>query len=221
MIIYEDNHLLTLNKPNGWLVQGDRTGDATLTDWGKAYLREKYGKVGEVFLHPVHRLDRPVSGLVLLARTSKALTRLTAAFRERRVEKVYWALVLSPPPAREGELQHYLLKDTARNRVRVVPPGTAGAQHGVLRYRWLRAVGPWHLLEVQPYTGRPHQIRVQLAAMGCPIVGDVKYGAPEPLPEGAVGLHSRSLVIEHPVRRQQLQIDAPLPDTAYWREALL
>lgn len=216
MVIYEDNHLLALNKPAGWLVQGDRTGDSTLTDWGKAYLRDKYVKPGAVFLHPVHRIDRPVSGLVLLARTDKALSRLMAAFRERKVDKTYLALVLVPPPAKAGELRHYLLKDPARNLVRVVEPERVGAQEAVLQYRCLHATGKWALLEVRPLTGRPHQIRAQLSSIGCPILGDLKYGAPAPLPDGAIGLHSRALRLEHPVRREPLLLEAPLPDVAYW-----
>ncbi|MCS7036622.1 MAG: RluA family pseudouridine synthase [Saprospiraceae bacterium] len=218
IVIYEDNHLLALNKPAGWLVQGDRTGDATLTDWGKAYLREKYAKPGAVFLHPVHRLDRPVSGLTLFARTDKALSRLTAAFRERRVEKTYLALVLAMPPAVEGELRHWLFKDEAQNRVFVAGAGKPGAQEAVLHYRWLGQFGDVHLLEVHPYTGRPHQIRAQLSAVGCPILGDLKYGAPAPLPEGVIGLHSRSLRLEHPVRREPLFLEAPLPEAAHWRQ---
>ncbi len=139
-----------------------------------------------------------------------------AAFRERRVEKVYWALVIAPPPAETGELLHYLQKDTARNRVDIVAPGTKDAQKALLHYRYLRATGSLHLLEIRPYTGRPHQIRAQLAAIGCSIAGDLKYGAPTALPQGAIALHSRALYLEHPVRREPLHLEAPLADAPYW-----
>jgi 23S rRNA pseudouridine1911/1915/1917 synthase len=215
-ILYEDNHLLALNKPAGWLVQGDATGDATLTDWGKAYLKEKYAKPGAVFLHPVHRLDRPVSGGVLLARTSKALERLNAAFREREVGKTYLALVLKPPRKEAGELRHWLWKDEARNVVRIVESATGGAKEAILRYEYAGPAGAYHLLRVFPLTGRPHQIRVQLASMGCVIVGDLKYGAPAPLPDASIGLHCWRMEIEHPVRKEPLVIEAPAP----WMAAL-
>lgn len=184
--------------------------------WAEAYLREKYAKPGKVFVHPVHRLDRPVSGLTLFARTSKALSRLTTAFRERRVTKIYLALTLAAPPTREGELRHYLLKDEQRNRVRIVRAQVKGAHEAILAYRWRGAVHGMHLLEIWPHTGRPHQIRAQLAAIGCPIVGDLKYGAPTPLPQGEVALHSLSLRLEHPVRQELLILEAPLPVAAYW-----
>lgn len=220
-ILFEDNHLLALNKPAGWLVQGDRTGDPTLTDWAKEYLKEKYDKPGAVFLHPVHRLDRPVSGAILFARTDKALGRLTTAFRNRTVEKTYLALVLHPPKAKAGELQHYLLKDEKRNVVRAYPRPVAHAKESILRYRLLQTIGQHHLLEVKPLTGRSHQIRVQLAAIGCPILGDLKYGAPAPLPEASIGLHSMSIALEHPVQKVPILILAPLPETDWWQKVRL
>lgn len=215
-ILFEDNHLLAINKPAGWLVQGDRTGDPTLTDWGKAYLKEKYAKPGAVFLHPVHRIDRPVSGAVLFARTDKSLGRLTAMFRERTVHKVYLALVLAAPGSISGELRHFLRKDEQRNITRAFERPVAEAKEAVLQYRYLGKAGVYHLVEVHPLTGRPHQIRVQLAAMGCPILGDLKYGAPAPLPDASIGLHSRSISLEHPVRKEPLRITAPLPTSAVW-----
>ena len=216
MIVYEDNHLLALNKPAGWLVQGDRTGDATLTDWGKNYLKEKYAKPGAVFLTPAHRIDRPVSGVVLFARTDKALSRLTTLFRERNVQKTYLALVLNRPAERSGELRHFLLKDEQRNIVQVCPISTHAAKEAILEYRYVEQIGRYHLLEIHPITGRPHQIRVQLAAIGCPILGDLKYGAPAALPDASIGLHSLRIELEHPVRREPLRIEAPLPVEAWW-----
>ncbi|MBK6929619.1 MAG: RluA family pseudouridine synthase [Saprospirales bacterium] len=220
-IIYEDNHLLAINKPAGWLVQGDRTGDRTLTDWGKTYLKEKYAKPGAVFLHPAHRIDRPVSGAVLFARTDKALGRLTSVFRNREVDKTYLALVLWAPEHTVGELRHFLLKDESRNVVQVFAMPVAGAKEAILHYAYLGKAGALHLMEIHPLTGRPHQIRAQLAAMGLPIAGDLKYGASVPLPDASIGLHSRRLVLEHPVRKTPLALTAPLPEQPIWREAAL
>jgi 23S rRNA pseudouridine1911/1915/1917 synthase len=215
-ILFEDNHLLAINKPAGWLVQGDRTGDSTLTDWGKDYLKEKYEKPGAVFLHPVHRIDRPVSGVVLFARTDKALGRLTTMFRERKVEKSYLAIVLNMPKAKAGELRHFLVKDAARNVVQAFTRPTDLTKEALLRYEYKSPVGTGFLLEVHPITGRSHQIRVQLAAIDCPILGDLKYGAPEPLPDASIGLHSQRIELVHPVRREPIVITAPLPETPWW-----
>jgi len=215
-IIYEDNHLLAINKPAGWLVQGDRTGDPTLTDWGKEYLRKKYAKPGAVFLTPAHRLDRPVSGAVLFARTDKALTRLTGLFRDRAVQKTYLALVLTEPAKPSGELHHYLWKDEQRNIVQALSQPGPDAKESITRYEWVNQFGQLHLLRVHPLTGRPHQIRVQLAMMGCPILGDLKYGAPTPLSDASIALHSLSIELVHPVQLVSLLIEAPLPEKEWW-----
>lgn len=216
-VIYEDNHLLVLNKPAGWLVQGDRTGDPTLTDWGKNYLKEKYAKPGAVFLHPVHRIDRPVSGAVLFARTDKALGRLTEMFRLHQVQKNYWALALKAPAQPSGELLHFLLKDEQRNVVQAFVKPKPGAKESITRYTSTKKMGECFLLSVEPLTGRPHQIRVQLAAMGCAILGDLKYGAPAALPDASIGLHCRSMTFIHPVRQEPLTVTADLPPAHWWQ----
>ncbi len=215
-VIYEDNHLLAINKPAGWLVQGDRTGDATLTDWGKDYLKEKYAKPGAVFLHPVHRIDRPVSGAVLFARTDKALGRLTTMFRDKKVRKTYLALVLKTPVPASGELRHYLLKDEKKNVVKALPHPFRDAKESLTRYETVGKAGDYYLLRVSPLTGRPHQIRVQLAAIGCPIAGDLKYGAPDALPDASIGLHCFRMELVHPVKQELLTIEAGLPDLEIW-----
>lgn len=218
-VLYEDNHLLLVNKPAGVLTQGDATGDATLPDQVKAYLKEKYQKPGNVFCGVVHRLDRPVSGVVALAKTSKALERLTAAFRTRAVEKVYWALVTRRPAEASGTLVHWLTKNESRNVVTAHPREVPGSQRAELDYQVLHEVGPYWLLEIRPLTGRPHQIRVQLAAgLRAPIAGDVKYGAAAPLPDPrAIALHARRLTVPHPTRPgDTVTAEAPLPAGLPW-----
>ncbi len=218
-VIFEDNHLLVLNKPAGWLVQADRTGDLTLTDWGKTYLKEKYAKPGAVYLHPAHRIDRPVSGAVLFGRTDKALGRLTVLFRDKKIEKTYLALTLAAPPAPSGELRHYLQKDEKRNTVEVFSKPRGDAKESITRYETLDKIGNLYLLKVEPLTGRPHQIRAQLSAIGCPILGDLKYGATEALPDASIGLHCRSMQFIHPVRLEKVVVEADLPKREWWREA--
>ncbi|MFM8486258.1 MAG: RluA family pseudouridine synthase [Bacteroidota bacterium] len=215
MVIYEDNHLLALNKPAGLLVQGDKTGDKTLIDAGKAYLREKYNKPGAVFLHPVHRIDRPVSGAVLMARTDKALGRLTQMFRDKKVVKSYLALVLDAPENQSGMLRHFLLKDEQKNTVSVYNSPYRDAKESITTYRVIGQYDRFTLLSVQPVTGRSHQIRAQLSAIGCAIAGDVKYGAPEPLPDASIALHSYTIELQHPVRQTPLVITA-LPAGPVW-----
>ena len=214
-ILYEDNHLLVVNKPAGLLTQGDRTGDLSLVDYASDYLKTRYKKPGNVFVGLVHRIDRPVSGVVLLAKTSKALSRMNKAFAEGRVSKCYYALTNRAPDQESAVLVNWLKKDPAKNRTKVFNQESKGAKRAELRYSMRASHGSKYLLEVYPVTGRPHQIRAQLGAIGCPIIGDVKYGyAGKPSHE--IGLHARSLRFEHPVKREALGVEAPLPDGSQW-----
>ena len=215
IVIHEDNHLLAVVKPAGLLVQGDRSGDPTLLEAGKDYLRLKYDKPGKVYLGLVHRLDRPVSGLVLFARTSKAAGRLSRQFREGAVHKTYLAVVRGVPDPDAGELRGWMgAKAEADGRTRLEATPFAGAREALLTYRTLETAAGCALLEVRPVTGRRHQIRVQLAAAGWPILGDVKYGADAPLPDRVVALHALRLEVAHPVGGAALVLEAPLP--AHW-----
>lgn len=217
-VLYEDNHLLAVSKAPGEIVQGDRTGDEPLVETCKAYIKEKYSKPGAVFLGVAHRLDRPVSGVVLFARTSKALTRLNDAFRHRDdLEKVYLALVEGRPKRPAATLTHHLLRNMDQNKSYPVREGTKEAKEAVLEYRVVaQPTEGQTLLEIHLHTGRHHQIRAQLAAIGCPIVGDVKYGASHPLPDASIALHARLLSLTHPVRREPITFIAPLPSTPVW-----
>jgi len=220
IVIYEDNHLLAVNKPAGWLVQGDATGDLPLSEWAKGYIKDRYQKPGAVFLGVIHRLDRPVSGALLFARTSKALERMNRLFQERRVEKTYWAVTTEAPPLEEGSLVHYILKDKSRNVAKAFDQPSrraAQAKKAELTYRLLGRVGTHYLLEVKPLTGRPHQIRVQLAKIGCPIRGDLKYGAPQPNEDASICLHCRALAFVHPVKKEPVRIVAAPPQTQIWQ----
>jgi 23S rRNA pseudouridine1911/1915/1917 synthase len=214
LILYEDNHLLAVNKPVGALVQGDATGDKPLVETCKEYIGKKYSKPGEVFLGVVHRLDRPVSGVVVFARTSKALERMNALFRNK--ETINWAIVNTPPPKEEDKLVHWLEKDEARNKTTAYTRETLGGLRSELNYRIIARSGELFFLEVNPLTGRPHQIRVQLASMGCPILGDLKYGAKMPLENSSIALHARQLEFIHPVKKEKLTLRAQLPDLRVW-----
>jgi 23S rRNA pseudouridine1911/1915/1917 synthase len=216
-LLYEDNHLLVVNKLPGQLVQGDKTGDAPLGEHLKAYLKEKYQKPGEVFLGVVHRLDRPVSGVVIFARTSKALERMNERFREKKVRKTYWAVVKNAPPADSGTLIHYLVKNEATNKSKAHDREIKGSSRSWLDYRVLARSDRYVLLEVTPHTGRHHQIRVQLAAMGCPIRGDVKYGYDRTNADGSIHLHARQVAFEHPVKKTDMVITAPVPGDVLWQ----
>ncbi|HCW07604.1 MAG TPA: RNA pseudouridine synthase [Cytophagales bacterium] len=215
-VLYEDNHLLAINKLAGELVQGDETGDEPLVDRCKKYIKEKYSKPGEVFLGVVHRLDRPVSGVVIFARTSKALERMNALFRDRETKKTYWALVKNKPAKESGNLVHWLVKNESKNKVTAFARENKDGQRSELNYKFLKQHAGLFLLEVNPITGRPHQIRVQLASMNCPIVGDVKYGFEKPNTDQSICLHARRLEFIHPVKKEKILIEAPLPSNEYW-----
>lgn len=220
-VLYEDNHLIAVYKPAGVLVQGDATGDRTLADWVKLYIKDRYNKPGDVFLGIIHRLDRPVSGVVIFARTSKALTRMNNLFKERKVDKTYWAITQSRPPELEGELVHYLLKDTTKNKTKAYDKRSnrnKKAKKSRLTYKVIGALGDHTVLEVHPETGRSHQIRVQLARMGCIIKGDVKYGAAYPNDDASIYLHCHSLAFIHPVKKERVKIKVNAPSLQMWRE---
>ncbi|PPK86591.1 ribosomal large subunit pseudouridine synthase D [Neolewinella xylanilytica] len=215
-VLFEDNHLIAVNKPAGYLSQGDQTGDVTVMDLVKEYIKVRYGKPGEVFLGSIHRLDRPVSGVILFARTSKALSRMTEAFRDRKVTKTYWAIVDEQPAPIEGRLEGFIYKDAKKNISKVLPKANSnrhpGAKLAVLDYRMLGRIGSNVLLEVKPETGRPHQIRVQLAQqLESPIRGDLKYGFRTPNEDGNINLHSRRLEFQHPVKKEPVSITANPP----------
>ena len=215
-VLYEDNHLLAVNKPAMLPTMGVEEDRESLLTVAKEYIRQEYNKPGNVYLGIVSRLDAPVTGLVLIARTSKAAARLSESFRSRDVRKLYLAAVEGTPPAEAGTLEHFLRKDERHRKVHVTLEGAEGAQAARLHYRMLGSAGGLSLLEVELDTGRKHQIRVQLAKVGCPIVGDRKYGASLEFPQG-IALHSRQLELEHPVRHEPLTLTAPLP--ASWRRS--
>ena len=216
-IIYEDNHLLVVDKPAGLLVQGDHSGDESLNDVAKDYLREKYEKPGNVYLGLVHRLDRNVSGVVVLARTSKAASRLSAAFRDKKVKKTYQAVVTGNLPKREGDLKAWLgAKGDDRGVTRAENKTFDDARESLLRYRVLAAEGDCSLLEILPITGRRHQIRAQLALVGCPLLGDVKYGSAKRLPDHRIALHAVKLEFNHPVGAEPVCYEVPVPEDFPW-----
>ena len=219
-IVYEDNHLLVVNKKCGQLVQGDRTGDESLLDGIKAFIKERDHKPGNVFLGLVHRIDRPTSGLVIYAKTSKALSRLTQMVKNREIRKTYWALVPKEDIPQTGRLVYYLKKNEKTNKAIVFPRPTDGAKEAKLSYGVIKTLENYQLLEVDLETGRHHQIRAQLSKIGVPIKGDLKYGAPRSNPDGGISLHARRLEFIHPVTKETIKITAPVPkNDAVWKAA--
>ena len=216
-VLYEDNHIIIVNKASGEIVQGDKTGDVPLGESVKAYIKEKYAKPGNVFLGVTHRLDRPVSGIVVFARTEKGLSRMNALFRDGGVEKTYVALVRQRPTAEEGELTHWLVRNEKQNKSSAYEREKPSSKLARLRYRLIGFSDHYCLLAVRLLTGRHHQIRCQLAAMGCPIKGDLKYGFPRSNPDGSISLHAWRIRFEHPVSHKMIDVKAPLPTDNLWR----
>lgn len=219
-VVYEDNHIIIVNKESGEIVQGDKTGDTPLSEQVKAYIKEKYAKPGAVFLGVVHRLDRPVSGLVVFARTSKALSRLNDMFRNGEVHKTYWAVVQQRPTEDEGTLEHWLVRNEKQNKSYAYHREVPNSKKAILKYRLMGQTERYYVLEVNLLTGRHHQIRCQLAAMGCPIKGDLKYGAKRSNPDGSISLLARRVEFVHPVSKQQIVVEAPLPKDSLWQGLL-
>lgn len=210
-ILYEDNHVLVINKRPGEIVQGDKTGDEPLSETLKAFIAARNSKPGKVFIGVPHRLDRPVSGAVIFAKTSKALERLSGSFREGDAGKIYWALVENAPEPQEGEIRSWLFRNEKQNKSYSSPIPRPGAKEALLRYRLLRPTKNYFLLEVQLLTGRHHQIRCQLSSIGCPIKGDLKYGARRSNPDGSISLHARQITFLHPTRKEPVTVTAPTP----------
>lgn len=215
-VVYEDNHIIVVSKTSSEIVQGDKTGDTPLSETVKQYLKEKYNKSGNVFIGVVHRLDRPVSGLVVFAKTSKALTRLNEMFRNGEVKKTYWAIVKECPRETEGELVHYLVRNEKQNKSYAYDKEVKNSKKAVLHYKLIGHSQNYYLLEVDLKTGRHHQIRCQLAKMGCPIKGDLKYGSARSNPDGSICLHARSVKFIHPVSKEQVELTAPVPEGNLW-----
>ena len=216
-VVYEDNHIVVVNKTSSEIVQGDKTGDTPLSEMVKQYLKEKYNKPGNVFIGVTHRLDRPVSGLVVFAKTSKALPRLNEMFRNGEVKKTYWAIVKECPKETEGELVHYLVRNEKQNKSYAYDKEVKNSKKAVLHYKLIGHSQNYYLLEVDLKTGRHHQIRCQLAKMGCPIKGDLKYGAPRSNPDGSICLHARKVRFIHPVSKELIELVAPLPEGNLWK----
>lgn len=215
-ILYEDNHIIVLNKQPSQIVQGDKTGDITLADLVKDYLKVKYGKTGEVFLGVVHRLDRPVSGAIIFARTSKALTRLNEQLKKREISKTYWAIVKNQPAEESGLLKGNIVRNETQNKSYILNHPTNKSQEALLSYKLIKRSKTFYLLEIDLHTGRHHQIRAQLSHIGCPIKGDLKYGFDRSNPDGSISLHARKIRFIHPVSKAEIIITAPLPKDPTW-----
>lgn len=216
-ILYEDNHIIIVNKAPGEIVQGDKTGDTPLVETLKIWLKEKYNKLGNVFCGVVHRLDRPVSGLVVFAKTSKALARMNEMFRNGEVKKTYWALTRNRPPKEQDRLVHYITTTERNNKSYASPTPRKDAKEAILSYKLLGASDRYNLLEVNLETGRKHQIRVQLAAIGCPVKGDLKYGDKRSNPDGSISLMAHRIQFIHPVSGKEIDVTAPLPSDNLWQ----
>ena len=216
-VVYEDNHLIIVSKKTGEIVQGDKTGDTPLSETVKQYIKEAYAKPGNVFLGVVHRLDRPVSGLALFARTSKALPRLNTMFANGDIHKTYWAIVKNQPPRQSGTLTHWIVRNEKQNKSYAYDHEVPNSKKAVLDYKVIGRSDNYYLLEVILHTGRHHQIRCQLAKMGCPIKGDLKYGSPRSNPDGSISLLSRKMEFVHPVSKKEIVVEAPLPDDNLWK----
>ncbi|WP_019039302.1 RluA family pseudouridine synthase [Psychroflexus tropicus] len=215
-VIYEDNHLIVVNKRPGDIVQGDKTGDLPLSEVVKHYLKDKYNKPGEAYLGVVHRLDRPTSGIVLFSKTSKALSRLNKAFANRETEKIYWAVVKQKPQQESGRLEHYLKRNTKQNKSYAHINAVPESKKAILSYQIKKSLDNYHLLEIALETGRHHQIRSQLSAIGCPIKGDLKYGFDRSNKDGSIHLHAKTLTIIHPVKKESITFDANPPKDVIW-----
>lgn len=220
-VLYEDNHIIAINKRSSDIVQGDKTGDTPLNEIVKSYIKIKYNKPGEVYLGTVHRIDRPVSGVVLFAKTSKALERLNKMFKEKTIQKTYWAIVKNEPPKTEDHLIHFLKKNTKNNKSNAYIKQVENSKKSELTYKMIYKFNNFYLLEIKPLTGRHHQIRVQLSAINCPIKGDLKYGFNRSNKDGSICLHARKIEFEHPVKKEALTIIAnPNIKDILWQEAI-
>lgn len=216
-VLFEDNHLIVVNKRPGDIVQGDKTGDVPLSEVVKTYLKTKYGKPGNVYLGVVHRLDRPTSGIVVFAKTSKTLPRLNKLFSEGKTKKVYWAVVTRIPPKDRDILVHWLVRNPKQNKSYAHSNEVSNGKKAILAYKVVKKLDNHVLLEIDLKTGRHHQIRAQLATIGCTIKGDLKYGAPRSNKNGSIHLHARALTLEHPVKKQSISFVAPPPEDAVWK----
>lgn len=216
-ILFEDNHLLIVNKPSGMPTQGDRSKDKSLLDIAKEYIKSKYNKPGNVYLGLPHRLDRPTSGIVVLAKTSKALERLTKMFKNHQITKIYWAVVDKMPQQISGSLTHYIYRDTKKNKSFAFDTERKDTKIAKLNYKVIANSDKYFLLEIELLTGRHHQIRAQLAKIGCHIKGDLKYGAKRSNKQGGIYLHSRKIEFIHPVKKEQIRITAPTPQDSLWK----